>query len=345
MSSGCQVLSRAVYRPVGFGLMSVHTEGSGAPGPWSGIAIPTSGPATPIYFPPANVAKVFTNFTNKTAAGPTVAWYAQSMVGYQDPGSVATLLNNFAIRFGGGLPDENIFIYTGPPGLNAVGQMNGAVNNPFPSLQALAWGVQHGYLKINQTAADRIQSDAVNSNIVPPSFWEYIGKPLLIIVLTVAGGSLLSTTGSAAGTGAASGGGVGGGAGAGSGGLAPTSLSSIPGQISGVVLNPVDTGLTAIPGSGLTTLTQTFSLMGAAGGGGGLLSGGSRALSLLGKVSNVANTGLKGAALLASLKAQSGGPQPMGGAPAGAASPGKSALPVLIIGGLGVALFALAHVL
>ena len=272
--SRAQILAAAAY-----------AKAHPAPAPWASIVI-RNGMGPPIYFPAANVAKVFANFKNKQAAGPTVAWYSQGMVNTKDPGAVAITLNNFALKYGGFYPGSS-FIYTGPAGLNNVGQVYGPINNPFPSLAAIAWGVQHGYLTITPSVAVAIQNNATAQGIVPPSFFEYIGKPILGIVLSFA---------IAEGAAAAEGGASGAGAGAGGSGLhTALTATKIASGAQTVIskLQPIDTSALSapIPPSDLTQLTQNFSLASNVGGGLNTAVQAAQGASTLQKVLSTVSTG------------------------------------------------------
>ncbi len=315
------------------------------PKPWASIVI-RNGMGTPIYFPAANVAKVFKYFTNKQAGAPTAAWYAQGMVNTQDPGAVAITLNNMALLHGGFYPGSS-FIYTGPAGLNNVGQMYGPINNPFPSLAAIAWGVQQGYLTITPSLAVAMQNYATAQGIVPPSFFEYIGKPILVIVLSFA---------IAEGAAAAEGGSAGAGAGAGGTGLhTALTATKIASGANTVIskLQPIDTSLLSspVPPSDLTQLTQNFSLASNVGGGLNTAVQAAQGASTLQKVLSTVSTGeqVVGAATsLAPFFSQRGTPttQPAipgnagsgSGAPASVSSPTSLKVILLLAAAGGAAL-------
>ena len=194
------------------------------------------------------------------------------------------------------------------------------------------WMLQSLYnssLTINPSVASFLSQDCENGGITPPSFWEYVGKPLAIMAATVTGAALLGYAGTAA---AAPG------AGAGAGGLASTSIGYTSTQVAAPSL--ISIGSTAPITTGtLATIGDVGSVVGAGS-------------SLLGTTATVIGTGAKvvstGLSVAGTLKALNSPPlsgiTPLSQTPgATPVKTGTSAVPLLIIGGLAAGLFAFAH--
>ncbi|MGA9853413.1 MAG: hypothetical protein WBR15_10860 [Gammaproteobacteria bacterium] len=146
------------------------------PAPWANVG------AT-ITISQANYLKLYKNFTNAAS----ISWNSQSLIGTQSTQSVGITLNNICIKYG------NVISYTGPAIAGGY--------NPIASLTGLAWALSKGYLVISAVGAAQIQSNDAATGVIPPSFWEAVGKPLTVIAATVAGAALIE--GAAAGTSAA----------------------------------------------------------------------------------------------------------------------------------------------
>ena len=192
------------------------------------------------------------------------------------------------------------------------------------------WMLQSLYnssLTINPPVASFLSQDCENGGVTPPSFWEYVGKPLAIMAATVTGAALLGYSGAATAT-----------SGAGSGGLTATSIGYTPAQVA--QLTAINIGSTAPITTGtLATIGNVGSVVGAGS-------------SLLGTTATVIGTGAKvvstGLGVAGTLKALNSPPlsgitplsQTRGATPV---KTGTSAVPLLIIGGLAAGLFAFAH--
>lgn len=82
------------------------------------------------------------------------------------------------------------------------GNTNGYAVDPFGWYLAQ---FQAGTLVMDATLAGKLRGECAATGITPPSFWEYIGKPLVIMATAVAGGAAIAaSSAAAAGTGAVS---------------------------------------------------------------------------------------------------------------------------------------------
>ena len=354
MSSGCQVLSRAAYRPVGFGA-SFPPAGTVAVNPYY-----ISNGTEWVFNPAGNPSYTLTQLMTDTAIP---AFTVKQAIAFLSPIGPNSLLSTLVQDMTDDTPGNwMVHVYSGG-GPWAGMQTTPSFNNPLNSVGTAGGfynAIVNGTVKVTKAwATSASLSNWYNENVSGPhglfnQIMPGVIDAAIIAFFTygIASGALVggaSGTGTiTAGTGAGSGGGVGGGAGVG-GGSGYTSA-----EINIAQLQPIST--TSISGSiggGFTPLTQTFSLVGGGGLSGGLLGGGGGGLAVLNQGAGLASVGLKGAALLATLKAQGAqgatGAGPGGAQSAaqlagtGAASPGKSALPLLIIGGAAAALFAFAH--
>ncbi len=140
-----------------------------------------------------------------------------------------------------------------------------------------------GKLALDSYTAGLVRGNCAATGITPQSFWEYVGKPLVVMGAAITGAELLGSAGAGASAGSASGAG---------GTLAPTAISAP--TVSVATLTPVSTGTEAL-GSSLAPLAD----VGATAGGGGLL-------SEAGAVLSAAPTALKTAGALAAAAGAAG---------------------------------------
>lgn len=260
----------------------------------------------------AAVNNLFKNFTE----GASQAWRQGSLVGNglnaQDVGIV---LNDMAIKVPPSTPFWN---FTGPS----------QYAQSISTLQGMAWALSNSWLVITKQGAVILQSNDIQSGVVPPSFWEMYGKPLAIMA-TVVGGAAIAGGASAAG-------GAGASAGTTAGGLAPTTLSTAAPGI-GTLAQPISLGtLAPVSGGGLTALAGAGASAGAGAGG---IAG--TAATVAGAAGGV----LKTAGILTQLSALGKSPStPSSGQPSGAgATPARSSSAgwiALAAAGAGVVLLA-----
>lgn len=142
------------------------------------------------------------------------------------------------------------------------GNTNGNQVDPYGWMLAQ---YQAGKAVLNATLAGKIRGDCAATGITPPSFWEYIGKPITVMAASIAGGELLGAAGGTAAGGTAA-------AGSGSAALAPTVIAApaaptLATGISTAGLTGIGTGTVASVGAATATGVS------AAGAGASLLSG------------------------------------------------------------------------
>lgn len=209
---------------------------------------------------------LFKNFTQSASA----AWRQSSLQGTNlNAQSVGLTLNNMALKVS---PNVSFWNYTGPAQYSSAMQ----------TLSGMAWVLSKGWLTITKQGAALLQSNDIDSGVIPPSFWMMYGKPIAVMAAVLTGAAL-AEGGVAA-------------AGAGSGTLAPTTISSAGSGLS--LAQPISLGTLAPISSDLVTIAP----VGAAGvaGSSGILAG---AEGTLGTVAQAGGSVLKTAGVLQQLSA------------------------------------------
>ena len=340
MSSGCQVLSRAAYRPVGFGA-SFPPAGTVAVNPYY-----ISNGTEWVFNPAGNPSYTLTQLMTDTAIP---AFTVKQAIAFLSPIGPNSLLSTLVQDMTDDTPGNwMVHVYSGG-GPWAGMQTTPSFNNPLNSVGTAGGfynAIVNGTVKVTKAwATSASLSNWYNENVSGPhglfnQIMPGVIDAAIIAFFTygIASGALVggaSGTGTiTAGTGAGSGGGVGGGAG----GLASTSIGYTSTQVAAPSL--ISIGSTAPITTGtLATIGDVGSVVGAGS-------------SLLGTTATVIGTGAKvvstGLSVAGTLKALNSPPlsgiTPLSQTPgATPVKTGTSAVPLLIIGGLAAGLFAFAH--
>lgn len=152
---------------------------------------------------------------------------------------------------GGAVSDG--FLDTATGNLIEPGNTNGNFVDPMGWLLAK---YQAGKAVLSAEIAGLVRGDCAATGITPASFWEYVGKPLVIMATAVVGGAAISTAGAGAGAGAAAGAGA---------TLAPTTIAAP--TFVGTLAAPIST-------AGVGTVSASLGTVGAIGAGGAAASTG-----------------------------------------------------------------------